>query len=127
MDDQKFKDQLSRMQEKLDAASEIKIIVPDLTPPPIKINTDVIARLNQQMDEVRDYQQSKDQAVFDTAKHLKSINGKVQSIDDGLSKERAEREKADEANKRYTQMWNKINLAIGIIGVILAAFALFKP
>lgn len=73
------------------------------------------------------YHQAKDKAVFDTAKHLKSINGKVQSIDDGLSKERAEREKADEANKRYTQMWNKINLAIGIIGVILAAFALFKP
>lgn len=125
MDEEWFKEQLQKVQEA--TSTPVQLDFPELKSPPLKINTAVFARVNQQMDAIQEYHQAKDKAVFDTAKHLKSINGKVQSIDDGLSKERAEREKADEANKRYTQMWNKINLAIGIIGVILAAFALFKP
>lgn len=68
-----------------------------------------------------------DKAIRNSEKHLHEIVNDVKSIDIGLIEERIERKAADEANLKLTKRWNRISLAVGIAGLILALFSIFKP
>lgn len=58
------------------------------------------------------WEHSRDQAILDAA-HL------LQELDQKLDEERAIRQTADEEQMKLTLRWNKINLLVGIAGVIV--------
>ena len=55
---------------------------------------------------------TRDQAILDTAKLLKELDQKLDS-------ERNARQTADREQLKLTIRWNKINLAVGITGILV--------
>lgn len=131
MDDQQFKEQLSKMQDTLDAATKMNFSVPEIETH--VIDTSVIRRMNRKMDILATEESKRHMAVFDTAKNTKRISDSVQSIDELISSERTLRENADkEIQARIdkiikSQRFNGIkDLLIAIIGAAIGvAFTVF--
>lgn len=131
MDDQQFKDQLSKMQETLDAAPDMKFSVPEIETP--VFDTSVIRRLNRKMDVLAAEESNRHMAVFDTAKNTKNINTNVKSIEELMNSERTQIESADkEIQERIdhiikSQRFSGVkDLLIAIIGAAIGvAFTVF--
>lgn len=59
----------------------------------------------------------KDNAVIQTAKILNELDKK-------LDRERDERQTEDELSRKYMVRWNKINLVVGVVAILVGVVAL---
>ena len=68
----------------------------------------------------RDRKEAEHRAIVDSEQHLQNINDSVKVIDDGLKSERIERAEADVENLKYTKRWDRINLTVALVGLVIA-------